>query len=155
MKLSTRGRYACRALMELARYRGKGTVSIDRIAEKQFISKRYLEHIFAKLREAGIVTGRRGSKGGYVLNIPPNRLRAGDVVRAVEGTLGPVHCVDDPDSCEMAGHCATHNLWGRAAKALNDLLNQYTIGDLMAEQDRLDEKAGAPFGVVPPNQGKA
>ena len=80
MKLSTRGRYACRALLELARYYGQGTVSIDRIAEKQAISKRYLEHIFARLREADIVTGTRGSKGGYVLNRAPAEISAGEVV---------------------------------------------------------------------------
>ena len=140
MKLSTRGRYACRALLELAKHYGEGTVSIDRIADKQLISKRYLEHIFAKLREADIVTGTRGSKGGYVLNRPPSEITAGEVVRAVEGPLGPVHCVDDPSSCEKVGRCATHNLWGKAAAVLNDLLDRYTIAGLLAEQDRLDRE---------------
>ncbi len=149
MKLSTRGRYACRALIELARYYGQGTVSIDRIAAKQLISKRYLEHIFARLREAKIVTGTRGSKGGYVMNRPPDQISAGEVVRAVEGPLGPVHCVDDPTSCEKVGQCATHNLWTKAAEALNQLLDRYTIGQLLAEQDGLDAKAGKTFEGAP------
>ena len=141
MKLSTRGRYACRALIELARNCGKGTVPIDRIAEKQSISKRYLEHIFARLREAGIVTGTRGSKGGYVLNRDPSQITTGEVVRAVEGPLGPVHCVDDPTCCDKVGRCATHNLWKVAAKELNELLDKYTVADLLADQIRLEAAA--------------
>lgn len=153
MKLSTRGRYACRALMELARYYGQGTVSIDRIAEKQAISKRCLEHIFARLREAGIVTGTRGSKGGYVLNRNPSEVTAGEVVRAVEGPLGPVHCVDDPTSCEKTGRCATHNLWKEAAAVLNELLDRHTMADLLAEQAEFDAKAPCETTETPEETG--
>jgi len=128
-------------MLELARSYGQGSISIDRIAESQHISKRYLEHIFARLREAGIVSGTRGSKGGYVLCRPPDEVGIGDVVRAVEGPLGPVHCVDDPESCPRSGHCATHNLWTEAATALNDLLDGHTVGSLLREQERLDAEA--------------
>ena len=148
MKLSTRGRYACRALIELARTYGGGTVSIDRIAEKQTISKRYLEHIFARLREAGIVLGTRGSKGGYVLSRPPDQVTAGEIVRAVEGPLGPVHCVDDPAYCGKVGQCATHNLWKKAADALNRLLDTQTLADLLEEQKRLDAAANRHKGAA-------
>ena len=154
MKLSTRGRYAVRALLELARYYGQGTVSIDRVAEKQSISKRYLEHIFARLREAGIVTGTRGSKGGYVLNRHPSEISAGEVVRAVEGPLGPVHCVDDPDSCEKVGRCVTHNLWMKAADVLNELLDRHTMADLLAEQIELDAKAESETTEAPERTGE-
>jgi Rrf2 family transcriptional regulator, cysteine metabolism repressor len=145
MKLSTRGRYASRAMIELARHYGEGSLSIDRIAEKQHISKRYLEHIFARLRVAGIVEGTRGSKGGYVLLRPPDQVSVGEVVRAVEGPLGPVHCVDDPASCPKVGRCATHNLWTEAARVLNELLDGHTIGSLLQEQQQLDAAAGRPF----------
>lgn len=141
MKLSTRGRYACRAVLELVRAYGRGSVSIDRIAEKQDISKRYLEHIFARLRAAGIVAGTRGSKGGYTLRRDPARLTVGEVVRAVEGPLGPVHCVDDPDSCPKSSHCATHNLWVEAAVVLNRLLDRRTMAALSRDQKRLDDAA--------------
>ena len=154
MKLSTRGRYACRALLELARYHGQGTVSIDRIAEKQAISKRYLEHIFARLREANIVTGTRGSKGGYVLNRDPSEISAGEVVRSVEGPLGPVHCVDDPTSCDKAGQCATHNLWVKAAAVVNELLDRRTIADLLAEQIELDAKEPSKTTETPEETGE-
>lgn len=142
MRLSTRGRYACRALLELAREYGNGTVSIDRIAAKQDISKRYLEHIFAALRDAGIVTGTRGNKGGYVLSRSPDRITVGEIVRAVEGPLGPVHCVDDPSGCARSGRCATHELWQKAARILNEALDQCTLADLWADQQRLDCEAG-------------
>jgi Rrf2 family protein len=139
MKLSTRGRYACRAMIELARHHGEGSLSIDRIAEKQHISKRYLEHIFARLREAGIISGTRGSKGGYVLLRPPEAVSVGEIVRAVEGPLGPVHCVDNPNSCPKVGHCATHDLWMEAAEALNALLDSHTVASLMNQQKALDD----------------
>jgi Rrf2 family transcriptional regulator, cysteine metabolism repressor len=143
MRLSTRGRYACRAVLELARCQAQShtTVSIDRIAEQQSISKRYLEHIFARLRTARIVAGTRGSKGGYVLCRKPEDISVGEVVRAVEGPLGPVHCVDDPDSCAKSCRCATHNLWIEASQVLNQLLDRRTIADLVREQNRLDQLA--------------
>ena len=142
MKLSTRGRYATRAMIELAREYGRGSVSIDRVAEQQHISKRYLEHIFARLREAGIVSGMRGSKGGYTLRRPPGKITVGEIVRAVEGPLGPVHCVDRPNSCPKVRCCATHDLWQKAAVVLNRLLDRYTIESLLKDQQRLDAAAG-------------
>jgi len=125
-------------MLELARHHGQGSISIERIAEHQQISKRYLEHIFARLRTAGIVEGTRGSKGGYALKRDPEDITVGEVVRAVEGPLGPVHCVDDPTSCPKVGHCATHNLWAAAADVLNDLLDQRSVASLWREQERLD-----------------
>jgi len=141
MKLSTRGRYACRAMLELARNYGQGSLSIDRIASEQHISKRYLEHIFARMREAGIVVGTRGSKGGYVLLRPPEEIQIGEVVRAVEGPLGPVHCVDNPEYCPQVGRCACHDLWRRAADSLNALFDACTVADLLKEQNELDAAA--------------
>jgi len=147
MKLSTRGRYAARAMLELARHHGHGSLSIDRIAENQHISKRYLEHIFARLREAGIVSGTRGSRGGYALCRAPDTITIGEVVRAVEGPLGPVHCVDDPDSCPKVGHCATHNLWDEAARALNGPLDAHTVASLFESQEHLDAVAEKKSGA--------
>jgi Rrf2 family transcriptional regulator, cysteine metabolism repressor len=146
MKLSTRGRYACRAMIELARHYGGPSLSIDRIAEKQLISKRYLEHIFARLRRARIVEGTRGSRGGYVLLREPDQVTVGQIVRAVEGPLGPVHCVDDPATCSKVGHCATHDLWVKASEVLNELLDRHTLAWLCEEQDRLDQEAAATSG---------
>lgn len=141
MKLSTRGRYACRAMLELVDHYGNGSLSIDRIAESQRISKRYLEHIFARLRKADIVEGMRGSKGGYELKRAPRDITVGEVVRAVEGPLGPVHCVDDPETCPRSGHCAAHELWAAAADALNELLDGRTLQNLADRQKRLDAEA--------------
>ena len=133
-------------MLVLAGSYGQGSVSIDRVAADQQISKRYLEHIFARLREAGIVSGTRGSKGGYVLLRDPKQITVGQVVRAVEGPLGPVLCVDAPRSCSRSGNCATHNLWLQAARTLNALLDEHTIADLWAEQQKLNA-AGAARGA--------
>lgn len=142
MKISTRGRYACRALIVLAKEYGKDSVSIDKIAANQRISKRYLEHIFTKLRRAGIITGSRGSRGGYKLLCPPNEITVGQVLRAVEGPLGPVRCVYEPSSCNKAKMCATHNFWCEVADAINKFLDSKTIGALASEQLSIECKCG-------------
>jgi len=148
-------------MLELARYYGQGSVSIDRIADMQHISKRYLEHIFARLREAGIVLGTRGSKGGYVLQRAPGEVTVGEVVRAVEGPLGPVHCVDDPGSCAKVGHCATHDLWAEAAETLNELLDSRTIEELLRYRKSSTPPTGRkrgrklPSGLTPRPEPKS
>jgi Rrf2 family protein len=75
-----------------------------------------------------------------VLTRPPERISVGEVVRAVEGPLGPVHCVDDPTSCPRVGRCATHSLWEKAAEVLNNMLDRHTLASLYREQERLDKK---------------
>lgn len=137
MKLSTRGRYACRAAIVLARNYGR-SVSIDKVSTDQKISKRYLEHIFTRLRRAGLVAGTRGSRGGYTLTRRPEKVTVSDIILAVEGPVGPVRCVDDPDSCERSSSCATHLLWKEAAQVLGKLFDKCTIAQLARNQDRLD-----------------
>jgi len=137
MKLSTRGRYACRAAIVLAQNYGK-SVSIDRVSTEQDISKRYLEHIFTRLRRAGIVAGTRGSRGGYVLTRHPQEITIAEIILAVEGPVGPVHCVDRPESCKKSSTCATHNLWKEAATVLNKLFQGRTVSQLAREQERLN-----------------
>ena len=146
MKLSTRGRYACRAAIVLARNYGR-SVSIDKVAANQHISKRYLEHIFTRLRKAGIVAGTRGSRGGYVLTRPPEKVTVGQIIIAVEGPVGPVHCVEQPSTCEKSSACATHNLWKEAAVVLSKLFDGRTIAHLAREQDRLDAAKSARIGT--------
>jgi len=121
-----------------------GPLSIDRIADNQDISKRYLEHIFARLRKADIVKGTRGSKGGYRLRRDPSEITVGEVIRAVEGPLGPVHCVDDPDACPQVGQCVTHELWTRMAEVLNGLLDDISLQNLADQQKALDAGAKNP-----------
>ncbi len=144
MKLSTRGRYACRAMLELVDSYDNGALSIDRIADNQDISKRYLEHIFARLRKADIIKGTRGSKGGYRLRREASEITVGEVIRAVEGPLGPVHCVDDPKACPRVGQCVTHELWMRISETLNNLLDDLTLQNLADRQKALDAGAKNP-----------
>ena len=131
MKLSTKGRYAARAMLELAIMSGNGPVGLGKIAERQGISMRYLERIMSTLVTAGFVDSQRGQRGGFLLKRPPEEILLSDVVQAVEGSLAPVSCVDDPRLCERAAECVTHNIWERMKTAILEVLGSITLADMV------------------------
>ena len=108
MKISTKGRYALRMLIELALHHEKDYVSLKEISERQDISKKYLEQIVPLLNKSGILRTNRGNKGGYMLAKPPHECTVGEVLRATEGSLAPVSCLDyGANICPRAESCAT------------------------------------------------
>lgn len=132
MKLSTKGRYGLRALIDLAVHSSGGTpVSITSISARQDLSERYLEQLMAKLKKAGLIQSVRGAGGGYVLARDPGKISVGDVLRALEGNLDPVDCAGlDPDGvCRAADSCVTKYVW----KRINDSINQ-TVDEIMLDQ---------------------
>ena len=131
MKLSTKGRYSSRAMLDLALNFGQGPVSIKEVARRQDISERYLENIMTTLVSGGLAVSTRGKGGGFALTRSPNRIRLIDVIRAAEGSLAPVHCVDDPAKCERSGRCVTFEVWGMLNKAMTDLLSSITLQDMV------------------------
>jgi Rrf2 family protein len=132
MRLSTRTRYGCRALAEVAVAYPSGTPSVREIAEKQRISPKYLESIMQALKAAGLVRAARGAHGGYALTRPPREISMSDVVRVLEGPSGPVPCVDAPDLCRMAGDCPTRDMWVEMREAMDGVLARRTLQDLAA-----------------------
>ena len=133
MKLSTRSRYAARALGELVKLGGdKAPVMMRKIAEGQDVSKRYLDNIFATLRLAGIIRTVRGAAGGYLLNRAPEDIKLLDVVEALDGKLTLVECVDDDYNCDHKETCATHLVWTKASRALRASLEEVSLADLAA-----------------------
>ena len=132
MKISTKGRYALRMLIDLASNHEDGYISLKDIAERQDISKKYLEQIVPMLNKSGILRTNRGNKGGYILAKAPNELTVGDVLRATEGNLAPVSCLEyEPNTCPRREDCATLYIWEGLYKAVNEYLDSITIQDII------------------------
>jgi len=131
VRLSTRSRYAVRALGELVRLGGEQTpVMMRRIADGQDISKRYLDNIFGALRAAGLVRTVRGARGGYLLTRPASELTVLDVVSALDGELCLVFCVEEDASCPRKESCGCRQIWVEASRALQDALRRVSFRDI-------------------------
>ena len=139
MRLSTRSRYGARAMVELAKAYGGPPLMLQSIAERQEISKKYLEQIFVPLRAAGLVRAIRGPSGGYLLSRAPSEIRLGEILRVLEGSLALVECVEEPSLCGKADNCPTREVWGAVARAIDTILRSVTLADLMCEPAKLDE----------------
>ena len=139
MKLSTRGRYATRALLELALRPGDNPATLKDIAQRQQISIRNLEHLITPLVAAGIVRSMRGPKGGISLARSPQEIRLSEVIQLLEGSTAPVECLDNPARCARSATCVTRDVWGELRKAMDNVLGSTTIADLV-ERQKLKEQ---------------
>lgn len=132
MKLSTRGHYGLLAMVELAKHYGKGPLSLSEIAQAGDLPLAYLEQLFGGLRQAGLVEGTRGVKGGYRLTRDPGEITVGEVVRVLEGPIGPVECVvegESADCCSRSTSCATKELWLRVREGILEVLDNTSLAD--------------------------
>jgi Rrf2 family protein len=144
IRVSTKGRYALRAMVDLARRFGNGPIARHDIAARQDISADYVAQLFRPLQNAGLVEGVKGPGGGYRLTRAPSEIRVRDVVEALEGPIALAPCVEDQPQerdCSRADCCATRDLWERLSTAIRELLDAYTLHDLSSEAGRL---AGVP-----------
>ena len=134
MKLSTKGRYGLRALLDLALHRGEGLVLLKDIARRQEVSLPYLEHLIAPLIAAGLVKSTRGARGGVLLLKPPSEIKLGEVVQLLEGSIAPVDCVNDPELCHRSSFCVTRDIWVEMKEAMSRVLDSTTLQDLVERQ---------------------
>jgi Rrf2 family cysteine metabolism transcriptional repressor len=142
MKLSTRGEYGLRAMFELALHYGKGPIPLKFIAQKQELSEHYLEQLFASLRKSGLVESTRGSQGGYNLAKKPEEILVGDIIRALEGPIGPTDCVKDKGKlkpCERADTCVARSVWEKVRDSITEVLDSITLAQ-MCEQAKKQEE---------------
>ena len=131
MLVSTKGRYALRVLIDLARHQGDGRVPLKEVAERQGISEKYLENILSVLVRNDLLSGMRGKGGGYRLTREPEEYTVGEVLRLTEGTIAPVGCLNhDCAVCEHAEGCPTHPLWVELDRRISSYLDAVTIRDL-------------------------
>lgn len=144
MKLSTKGRYGLRALIDLAVYCTEEAVSIQSIAKRQNISDRYLEQLMGKLRRAGLVVSVRGAGGGYRLARPAEEISVGEVLRALEGNLDAVTCPGNGEEqgCEDADVCVTRYVWKRINDSITQAVDSIMIQQLVEESRRIREEKG-------------
>jgi len=134
MKLSTRGQYATRALLDLALHQDEAPILIKDISRRQQISQRYLEHLITPLIAAGIIVTTRGPKGGVSLAKPPEEIGLDEVIQLLEGAIAPVECVNNPDTCMRSRSCATREVWDELRQTMTGFLKSITIRDLMERQ---------------------
>lgn len=130
MKLSTRTRYAARALVEIARHGGV-PVAVKVISDSQKISLKYLENLMKDLKKHNLVKSFRGVDGGYVLTRDPGQVTILDIYNAVEGDVEMVECVNDPSSCNFIERCPTNSVWKGLSVVVRDYLSEYTIKELL------------------------
>ncbi|MBR3245577.1 MAG: Rrf2 family transcriptional regulator [Parasporobacterium sp.] len=136
MKISTKGRYALRMLIDLAEHQNSGYISLKDIAARQQISKKYLEQIIPIFNRTNILLTNRGSQGGYKLARTPDKITLGEVLRLTEGSIAPVACLDhDPDECERSAYCATLPVWQGLYKVISDYLDNVTIQTIIDQQN--------------------
>jgi Rrf2 family protein len=131
MKISTKGRYATRAMFDLAQHYGDGPVVLSDVAKRQEISEQYLEHLIGPLKNTGLVRSIRGASGGFLLAKPPSEIKISQIIQAVEGPTGITDCVDDPESCPRAVNCPTRDVWAQATAAIDSVFSSITLADLV------------------------
>lgn len=134
MRVSTRGRYGVRAMLDLALNYGKGPVPLKNVAKRQEISVKYLDQLLLSLKLVGLVRSIRGAHGGYVLAKPPSQIKLSEVIRTLEGSIAPVECLDDPGICNRVSFCATRDIWEEIRQAIDNVLESITLQDLAERQ---------------------
>ncbi|MFH1531852.1 MAG: Rrf2 family transcriptional regulator [Pseudomonadota bacterium] len=142
MRLSTKTRYGLRAMVDLATHDGQGPILIESIARRQEVSRKYLDAIFGRLREAGLLRSQRGAKGGVMLGRKADLITVADVVRALEGPIRLVDCETGGKPCRRKEICVTHDLWIDIAELMEKKMEGVTVGEL-STQMLLKEAAGS------------
>ena len=146
MKLSTRGRYGLRALIDLAVNSETESVSISSIALRQGISEAYLEQLMAKLKKAGLVVSMRGAQGGYKLARPAEQISVGDILRALEGNLDAVQCAGlSEEGCQGAQLCVSKYVWQRINESIARTVDEIKLDTLVKESREAQEKYEAEY----------
>lgn len=145
MKLSTKGRYGLRALIDLAQFSANDeAVSISAVAGRQNISEGYLEQIFSLLKKAGLIAGKRGAGGGYTLAKPASEISVGDILRALEGSLEAVDCagIKENSNCGSSDVCVTKYVWQRINESINHAVDEIKLDQLIENSIEAQKAAG-------------
>ena len=130
MRISTKGRYALRVMIDLEMNKSKGFISLKEIATRQEISNKYLEQIIAMLNKAGYLETARGNNGGYKLAKPAKEYKIGDILRATEGDLAPIACIHS-ENCSRKETCQTFEFWQGLDNVINKYIDSKTLADLV------------------------
>ena len=139
MKVSTKGRYALRVMIDLAQHQGDGFISLKEVAQRQGISMKYLEMIVGILNRAGFVTSLRGKSGGYMLARDAKEYTVGAILKLTEGSMAPVSCLENGSiTCDRAEACVTLPLWKGLDNVIDRYLESITLQDMVDQADSLN-----------------
>ena len=130
MKISTKGRYALKVMIDLAKHNNGDFIPLTEIAKREQISNKYLEQIVAMLNKAGYLETLRGNNGGYKLAKAPNEYKIGDILRATEGDIAPIACIRE-EKCVQSQNCSTYKFWDGLDKVINDYIDSKTLEDML------------------------
>jgi len=130
MKLTMKGDYGLRAMVDMAMYYGQGPIESSDIASRQYVPEQYLDQILMVLRKEGLVKSMRGPKGGHMLSRPPSQITMEQVMQALEGYVPPMECLPNPDFCKLSPGCALRSVWQQIDEMTQQILRTTTIEDL-------------------------
>ncbi|WP_165252486.1 Rrf2 family transcriptional regulator [Adlercreutzia sp. ZJ304] len=133
MKISTKTRYGMRFMIDVAEHWGSGCISMKDVADRQGISKKYLEQVVAPLAQAGLLNVTRGNRGGFQLSRPPEEITLADIVNASEDGIELLDCLGCLSACEREDNCISHNVWGGMQHAIINYLESRTLADVIKE----------------------
>ena len=136
LKLSTKGRYGTRLMLDLALESGNGPILLKDIAKRQDISEGYLEHIIRSLKVAGLIVSNRGAHGGYRLTKEPSQITLKTIIEALEGPVTPSECVSTPSICQRSCSCTSHDIWKELEEKFSDILNKITLQHMVEKENQ-------------------
>ena len=145
MKISTKGRYALRMLLDLAMHQADGFIALKDIAQRQNVSKKYLEQIVPLLNKSGLLRTNRGFQGGYMLSRQASEYTVGEILRLTEGSLAPIACLDAPENtCPRQSDCITLPMWEGLYSVISDYLDNITLQDMI---DNFNSSCGGDYCI--------
>ncbi len=145
MRISTKGRYGIKAMMELANKHGLGPLSVRELAEGSGVPATYLEQLFKKLRDANIITAVRGAQGGYILTKSPKETTVGVIIRTLEGSVAPMICAEEGFHCENSDTCIESFLYRRIREGIDEVIDNITLQDMLDEHAKMEKNILNPF----------
>ena len=147
LKLSTKGRYGARAMLELTLNYGDKPILLREVAKNQEISLGYLEHIFHLLKQAGLINSGRGAHGGYTLAKPPEKITLEEVIRALEGRMDIVECISTPGVCRRVKSCVTRDIWEEITGKIKNILDSVTLQDMLERQQKKNASQSLSYSI--------
>ncbi len=147
MRLSTKGRYGTRAMLDVALHADGGLVHLKDVAQRQEVSKKYLEHLAARLEADGLLRAVRGTGGGVALARSPSDITVLDILCTLEGSLAPVECVDRPEVCSRSVNCGARDLWAELGSVMTGFLGSVTLEELCERQREKNMPAALSYSI--------
>lgn len=147
MRLTMKGDYGLRAMIDLAAHYGQGPIPSADIARRQAIPEHFLDQVLVTLRRAGLLRSQRGPQGGHLLARPPAKISMGEIVRAVDGPLAPMECLPNPASCQLSAGCALRDVWAEVESETARILDATTLDQLARRHQTAPHEAGVMYSI--------